>query len=97
LYLNKFVCTSIDIFLLFSVLRLAKRFQCNHEEDQLLDEYLDYQLTPNEELPNFSPDETRLDTYWLEMEGMSLLDGQKRFKNLPVVALEGPFTSQQQC
>ncbi|XP_060588036.1 uncharacterized protein LOC132743524 [Ruditapes philippinarum] len=70
-----------------AVLRLAKRFQCNHEEDQLLDEFLDYQLTPNEELPNFSPDETRLDTYWLEMEGMLLLDGQKRFKNLPVVAL----------
>lgn len=63
----------------------AKRFVQEESADQLLDEFLDYGLSPDAVLPDFLPDDTSLDSFWFQMEAISVISGNKRFQHLQFV------------
>ena len=48
---------------------------------------MDYQLSPTTELPQFNPEETRIDTYWFDMGRLMLPTGKLRFNRLSSLAL----------
>lgn len=76
----------IWFFNCFSVVQLSERFGCDLPSDELADEYSDYQLSPDNNLPKFT-DGDRLDEFWLAMEELKVSSGEKLFRYLPVVAL----------
>ena len=74
-------------FVSISVVQLAQRFGLVDDEDNLADQYHDYQLSPMTELPTYKTEETRFDTFWLSMEKATLPSKQRRFDQLAKVAL----------
>ena len=74
------------MFVLFSVAQLARRFSLD-DDDSLIDQYQDYQLSPMDDLAKYDKEKTRFDTFWLAMEKVKLPSGKQRFSILAKVAL----------
>ena len=70
-----------------SLLPIATRLVPSIDQTTLADEVLDYQLSPDDDLPLFQPD-TPLDNYWLSVEQLTIPGTtNKRFTQLPKLAL----------
>ncbi|XP_053377242.1 uncharacterized protein LOC123529643 [Mercenaria mercenaria] len=69
-----------------AVLSLANRFGCHVQADLLMDEYADYQLSQDSELPFISED-TSLDSFWFKIEILKTMSGGHRFGQRSEVAL----------